>query len=249
MQRMSERRFYCPELAVGLLRLPEEEAHHARHVLRVRSGDEIRLFDGRGSQADARVLAIDRHGVEVSVERLEPPRRSDRPLPVTVAVAMPKGARQDTLVEKCTELGVEALWPILTARTVVRPRPGRHEHWRRVGIAAAKQAGRAYLPAILSPMPFAELVGCLHRFDLALFGDSGAEAEPLLSHLESRPPGGRSLVAIGPEGGFTPEEQTALGAAGAVPVRLSRWTLRTETAAIDTTSIAGRPNRRMTRPA
>ncbi len=236
---MSERRFYCPELSVGQVRLTDEEAHHAHHVIRLRAGDAVRLFDGRGNQADARVHAVDRHGVEVTVDRVEPPRRDERPLPVTLAVAMPKGARQDTLIEKCTELGVEALWPVLTARTVVRPRPGRHEHWRRVGIAAAKQAGRAYLPAILSPMPFEELASSLHRFDLALFGNAGPEAEPLLSHLESRPPGRRYLMAIGPEGGFTSEEQAALVDAGAVPVRLGRWTLRTETAAVTALAVLG----------
>jgi len=234
---MSERRFYCEALGEGVVALPSDEAHHARNVVRVRVGQTVRLFDGRGNSADARVEHVGRDGVRLTVERVEAASRADRPLPVTLAVAMPKAARQDVLIEKCTELGVRAIWPILTERSVVRPRANRVEHWKRLAVAACKQSGRCHVPHILSPQPFAELLTVVGGFDHAVLGSTDAQADPLLDWLGTHSLTGSVLIVIGPEGGLTPEEVTALRDAGAAPVVLASSTLRTETAAIATLAV------------
>ena len=234
---MSERRFFCEGLSAGVVALPADEAHHARNVVRVRVGQAVRLFDGRGNRADARVEHVGRDGVRLSVEHVEPADDVERPLPVTLAVAMPKAARQDVLIEKCTELGVRAVWPILAQRSVVRPRANRVEHWKRQAIAACKQSGRYHVPHILSPQPFAELLTVVGGFDHAVFGSTDPQADPLLDWLGSHPLTGNVLIVIGPEGGLTDDEQMTLRDAGASPVSLGSSILRTETAAIATLAV------------
>lgn len=232
MSRMSERRFYCPDLARGRISLPADEAHHARNVLRVRAGELVRLFDGRGRLADATVESVGRDGVSVTVERIERVCDVDGPLPVTLAVAMPKAARQDILVEKCIELGVRAIQPVITQRSVVRPKPGRVEHWRRVSIAAAKQSGRAFLPDIGEPVGFDGLLTSVESSDLVVFGSTSLESRPLLDCLPSQTRNVDVLIVIGPEGGLTAEEEQTLTSRNALAVNLGRSVLRTETAAI-----------------
>jgi len=182
---MVERRFFCESLQPGRVCLSDDEAHHARNVVRVRVGDGVRLFDGRGMEATARIEAVRREAVELFVERVEPADERTRPIPVTLAVAMPKGARQDVLIEKCTELGTQAIWPILTRRSVVRPGPGRPHHWRHVSIAAAKQSRRAYLPQIIEPIPFNDLLHRIGDFNLTGYGSTDPQA-PSLPGLLSR---------------------------------------------------------------
>ncbi len=229
---MAERRFYCESLAKGRIALPPDEAHHARNVVRLAKGDVVRLFDGQGREASARVEAVSRDGVEVRIEQIESVDEGHRLLPITIAVAMPKAGRQDVLIEKCTELGARAIWPIITQRSVVRPRAGRVEHWKRISIAAAKQAGRSYLPHILSPQPFDDVSPLVEKFDLAVFGSTDPQGPPLLSCLGAKTPADNVLVLIGPEGGLTQDEQAALTKAGAIPVGLGRCVLRVDTAAI-----------------
>ncbi len=227
----TERRFYCEQIQLGPLPLSGDESHHARNVLRVRKGDPIVLFDGEGSRAEAVIETVSRDGVSVVVKRIEEPKQEDRPLPVTVAVAMPKPPRQDALIEKCTELGAQAIWAVATHRSVLRPGVRRMDHWRRISISAAKQTGQLYLPEIPAPKTFEQVLDYFGQFDVIVFGSTESEPQPLLDCLASRPPVTRALVVIGPEGGFTPEERAALTKAGALPVSLGRWTLRVETAA------------------
>lgn len=232
MARMSERRFHCPDLSVGVVNLPETEAHHARTVLRLKPGQTATLFDGVGRYAEGTIASVERDGVQVRVDLVATVGADQRPLPVTLAVAMPKASRQDVLIEKCTELGAAAIWPVLTERSVVRPKAGRVEHWKRVAVAAAKQSGRLTLPRIVSPVPFEELLAESAKFDVRVFGATGSDAAPLLDRLAEFGQPGSILILIGPEGGLSDTEHQALTNADAQPVRLGAFTLRTETAAI-----------------
>jgi 16S rRNA (uracil1498-N3)-methyltransferase len=265
---MAERRFYCECLQAGPVSLAEVEAHHARDVLRVRVGDAVRLFDGAGRDAVARVETMGRNAVGLFVERIEPADPRGQLLPVTLAVAMPKAARQDVLIEKCTELGAQAIWPIIARRSVARPGEGRLQHWRQVSIAAAGQSGRSWLPQIAEPIGLDRLPGRLRDFVLAVYGSTNAQAPMLLDCLiandihvprASSPSAGQGcgqgacgtgeggshatawgiLMVIGPEGGWAPDEEAALIQAGAKPVSLGQNVLRVETAAIAMLAVAG----------
>ncbi|MBI4579420.1 MAG: 16S rRNA (uracil(1498)-N(3))-methyltransferase [Planctomycetes bacterium] len=217
--------------------LSEPEARHALASRRLSVGDAVVVFDGRGHEASAAIITAARGHVEVRVDEI---RTRPRPLPtLTLAVAMPKGPRQDQLIEKCTELGVAAIQPILTERSVAGVSDHKREKWRRTTIEAAKQSGRCWLPELLRPVPLHEIVGGLSRYDVAvaaMLPDDGG-AEPITDWI-GRLSGRRSILAfVGPEGGWAPAEAQALLAAGVQPISLGPNVLRIETAAIAVAAI------------
>ncbi|GMU24118.1 MAG: ribosomal RNA small subunit methyltransferase E [Phycisphaerae bacterium] len=148
---MGPRRFYLETIQQGRVTLPGAETAHALRVLRLSVGDPVVTFDGRGTEASGRIVAAGRGGVEID---LAPPTRHERHKPaLTLAVALPKGPRQDLLIEKCTELGVAAVVPLLTERSVSAASEHKLGRWRRTAMEAAKQSGQCWLPEFAAPEP------------------------------------------------------------------------------------------------
>jgi 16S rRNA (uracil1498-N3)-methyltransferase len=231
----SRARFYVPDLTEGAeVALLPTEAHHAAHVLRLAPGAAVELFDGRGRAAEARITAVRRGEVAAAVERVRGPQ--PRPAPrVRLAFAIPKGNRLDWLLEKAAELGVARLAPVRFARSVAGAgefSAAQRTRWLGHCIAAAKQSGLAWLPEIEDPLPLADL---LVQPQAGLFGDLAADALSVpqaVAQLRGGAAVGGLTVVVGPEGGLTGDERAALHAAGLLPVRLGRTTLRIETAAV-----------------
>ncbi len=228
---MPSARLYCPSLTLGRVVLPDDEARHARHALRIKVGDEIILFDGKGIEAQASIIALDRKKLEVDVTRTSQ-HEYDAAVQVTIAVAMPKSHRQSYLIEKCTELGVAAIWPIETERSVTKPGAAAVEKWQRRAIEAAKQSGRRWIPQIETLQTFHDAVARRDEFDHAVLAHVGGETMSLVVRFKSVKPGDRVLAFIGPEGGWTEEEFGQARDADLSLVRLAPTVLRTETAAI-----------------
>ncbi len=193
-------RFYAPDAhAPGdVIALPEDEAEHLARVLRLKAGDALRVFNGRGHEFDATVESEGKGGVRV----------------LTLAQAVLKGDKMDDIVRDSTMLGVAAIQPIITARaeatraSLIRGR--RRERWERIAISSVKQCGRATVPRILEPMEFDQLIEALAKMLLALPGlmlvEPGAAVETTpASELDLSPQRG-ATVLIGPEGGWTPGE-------------------------------------------
>ena len=205
--------------------------------MRVRAGDAVELFDGRGTVADATVIRVADKSVSVDVTELKPHVPPPQPL-VSLHVAVPKGPRQHVLIEKCTELGVGGIQSIITARSVVKPAASAVSRWRRYAVEAAKQSRQAWLPEIHPPLAFRRTIEAEHvraRQALNLIAAPEADATPFAEALrDGAASGGLTHVAawIGPEGGFTPEEVQAALAAGLRAVSLGPSVLRVETAAI-----------------
>jgi 16S rRNA (uracil1498-N3)-methyltransferase len=227
---MSERFFVAEPVTGERAELTGDEARHLAAVMRAKIGDEVTLFDGSGNEFTARIEALSKRAVELAiVER----RAIDRELPLalTLAVALPKGERQKWLVEKATELGVTRLVPLVTKRGVAQPVAAALERLRRSVIEASKQCGRNRLLEIATPIAAAELFGSPP-------GQYGTEVTRLIADPSGRPLSDVSrasadvLAAIGPEGGFRPDELAAAQAAGWQPVSLGPRILRVETAAI-----------------
>src|SRR5262245_41935089 len=147
-------RFYVDATlrAGGVLTLPEDSAHHAVRVLRLREGDEVTLFNGRGGEFAARIASIQRLRILVDVLQHRAVER-EAPLRITLVQGMSAGEKMDSTVRKAVELGVVAFQPVLAARSVARPKgeraEGRREHWQRVIIAACEQCGRNRIPEVL----------------------------------------------------------------------------------------------------
>lgn len=236
-EKDSRARFHVPDLAEGAeVALPQTEAHHAAHVLRLAPGAEVELFDGCGRAASARISTVRRGDVTAIVESVRGPVARQGPL-VRLAFAVPKGSRLDWLLEKATELGVAALRPVRFERSVAGEgefSEAKRAKWLAHAIAAAKQSGLDYLPTLDDPLPLAKFAAAGGP---GIYGDLAADARPIAEVLRNLATGGaqnieRGLtVVVGPEGGLTDAERAALRAGGFTPVRLGHTTLRIETAA------------------
>jgi 16S rRNA (uracil1498-N3)-methyltransferase len=224
-------RFYVDAAlrAGSVCTLPEDSAHHAVHVLRLREGDAITLFNGRGGEYAARIASIQRLRIAVDLLQHRPIER-ESPLRIVLIQAVSAGERMDSTIRKAVELGVNAVQPVLAARSVARPKgdraESRRDHWQKIAIAACEQCGRNLIPQVLPVAPLSQLQT----------GEAGCKL--LLSPLSELPLSKVGLdypsilLAAGPEAGFTVEEESVLAARGFVPVSLGPRVLRTETAAV-----------------
>ena len=227
-------RLYFPdEVPVhGELTAPAAAAHHLVNVLRARAGEDLVLFDGRGHEYDAVIERIDKTGV---VLRVGDARAVDResPLAVTLAQGISSGERMDYTVQKAVELGIAAIQPLATERSVVRLDSARAAkrvaHWQAIVIAACEQCGRNQVPRVA---PVMSLGAWLGRSEAAVKLTLDPRAPTALRAL-ARPEGRVSLL-VGPEGGLSERERSDAGHAGFVPVRIGPRVLRTETAALAT---------------
>ncbi|MGQ9651712.1 MAG: RsmE family RNA methyltransferase [Phycisphaerae bacterium] len=225
---MPKPRFHVSDLSNPDVVLTEQESHHASTSRRLRPGDPVVLFDGRGTEAGGQITTVSRSGVHV---RILQTWTRPRPRPtLTLAAAMPKGPRQDLLVEKCTELGIAALWPIQTARSVSQVSAHKLNKWRRTAIEAAKQSGQAWLPELSPPRQLIEALAQAHGFDRLLIAVPHAEIPS--QWLTSLADAESVLAFIGPEGGWTDSERAVCVGKGCRAISLGTNTLRIETAAI-----------------
>lgn len=221
------------ELKEGLeLVLAPEESKHAARVMRLVAGDEILLADGKGREARAEILDAEKTGMRVRVLSLEASRA--RPYRLELWQATLKGPRMDWLVEKATELGVDALRPIRSQYSVAE---GKLERWQRLAQSALKQSGNLRLPEITEATPLAEAWAQLPAAFTGILLSPSAK-QGLAAALAATSAQGNVILAIGPEGGFSPEEENAFLARGFLACGLSSQILRGETAALAALAVA-----------
>jgi len=226
-------RLYCPQpLVPGTsIDLSEAVAHHL-FVLRLQAGDALTLFNGEGSQYQAELVTLDKRRASARI-RAEVAFDAELPYPITVAQALPEGSKMDWIVEKAVEMGVAAIVPLAAQRCVVRLSAERAEkkmaHWQGIIVAAAEQSGRNRLTRLAPPAAFQDWTAQhdLHRRILL----SPRATETLPQWARHQPPQAISLM-IGPEGGFTEQEEEVALARGALALGMGTRILRTETAAI-----------------
>ena len=229
---MTPPRFHVPEAGPGgRVSLPEHAAHHAREVLRLRAGAAVRIFDGAGAEFEAELDSVTRRGVEVRIGHAVT-ARPESPLRLVLALSPLKGDRMERVIQKATELGVAAVWPVVTARTDAAARPAlegsRQERWEKVASGAAEQCGRAVVPGIVPTATFAELIG--RPFDGRRVVFVETPGAPPLASLPPAP--AAALLLVGPAGGWEPRETERLRQAGFAPAGLGPRILRSETAAL-----------------
>ena len=208
-------RFYAPDAnAPGdLVTLPRDEAEHLTRVLRLKAGDVLRIFNGRGAEFDSIVEQAGKRGVHVRLGRAAKPAPEPR-VAITLAQAVLKGDKMDDVLRDATMMGVAEVQPIITARTEVTrasiARGRRQQRWERVAISSVKQCGRATIPRIREAVTFDELIEGLGKMLLPLPGlmlvePSAANETTPASELDLSPQRS-ATVLIGPEGGWTPAE-------------------------------------------
>ena len=228
-------RFYSSQpLTVGAaVDLPESVAHHL-HVVRLQPGAALTLFDGRGGQYRASLLEVGKKRASASVDAFD---AIDVELPwaVTLAQGLPEGSKMDWIVEKAVELGVAAVQPLAAQRSVVRLSGERLEkrqaHWQGVIESASEQSGRNRLAQLLPLTEFRRWIDTAPQSPQPRILLSPRGTQSLAGWAQANAPQALTLL-VGPEGGFSAEEEDAAIAAGALPLTMGPRVLRTETAGL-----------------
>ncbi|NOG52896.1 MAG: 16S rRNA (uracil(1498)-N(3))-methyltransferase [Planctomycetes bacterium] len=219
-----------------------DEFRHAAKAKRRRVGDSVVLFDGRGLVARGIVTTIGSRAMTVTVQRA---REVGRLRPeIVMAVPPPKGTKPEVMVDQLSQVGVGVWVPLITERTIVKPRDGKQERWGRVAVESAKQSGRSWVMEITEPVPVSEFGAWVAReygtgpdvlFVVAdpmgtkpreIMGQAGFSAD-------------RIVMVVGPEGGLSPGDDAVIESWGkpVVRLRVAPHVLRVGTAAVVAASI------------
>jgi len=227
-------RFYCPQPLVpgSVVDLPDAVAHHL-HVVRQQAGDELVLFNGEGGQARARLVEIGKRRASAEVLALDAVD-VELPFRVTLAQGLPEGSKMDWIVEKAVELGAAAIVPLAAQRSVVRLSGERADkrlaHWQGVVVSASEQCGRNRLADVAPVQDFNRWLGQDADGGVRILLSPRADAS--LAQWARATPARDVTLLVGPEGGFTDQEEDAARAAGALALSMGPRVLRTETAGL-----------------
>ena len=220
----------------GSVVLSPDVCHHLLDVLRVRIGEQIVLFDGRGREATAEIIDVAQHAPRIKILSTE--NHGQPSLQLVLVQAVAKGKRMDLVMEKATEIGATEILPVLSERVVVRlndkQKRDRQERWQRVVAGAARQCGTPWMPHVQSVTDVTEIGSTLKGCDCVLLAAVDAGGEHLGDAVTRAWDAGATRMAllIGPEGDWTTAEQELMRGWGAKPVSLGERVLRTETAAL-----------------
>ncbi|MBI4485987.1 MAG: 16S rRNA (uracil(1498)-N(3))-methyltransferase [Acidobacteria bacterium] len=236
-------RFFAPAIDPGdeTVDLPREEAEHLTRVLRLGAGDTVAVFDGRGHEFLARVLAGERKSARVQiVSRLEAAPEPN--VALTLAQAVLKADKMDDIIRDAVMLGVAAIQPVVTKRAeftvAALLRGARVDRWKRVALASVKQSRRAVVPEIRTPLAFETLLEeppqALRVMLVEPEADAGGES---VAALRGLPIPQDAAVLIGPEGGWVDAEWTAAREHGIRLITLGRRTLRADAVPVAAISV------------
>lgn len=220
------------------VRFGAEELRHIRTVLRLRPGDTLLATDGTGIEYHLRLVSSPR-GLQGVIEEKRRPE-SESPLDLTLVQAVPKKELMDFIVQKAVELGVAGIRPVVSRRTIVHLTGDRgrakQERWRRKAAAALAQSGRTRMPVLGELCSWNEFLAEESRAEMKILL-CGSGGDPLAELTRRRKRPSSVLIAVGPEGGWAPEEVTAAGKAGFSRGALGPRILRTESAGLAALSI------------
>lgn len=236
-------RFYSAHADFSLKKLTitdPDEIHHIKDVLRLKAGDQVAVFNG---QQQANVV-IEQMASSSVVGRVVDVEHQSAPLgpAIVLACAVPKKAKFEFIIEKCTELGVDAIIPLRTKRSDVvfaaEKTAAKQQRFQKVAVNAAKQSGRIKVPAVRAMMPFKEALLSSAGQGLLLIPSLNGNPRPMLDVLSHVKNVTQVTIFIGPEGDFTAEEVALAVKEGAMPVSLGATVLKVDTAAIAAIALA-----------
>lgn len=215
-------------------RIYGSDVRHITKVLRLGVQSVIILCDGEGFDYVARISEVDRDFILLDIlEKKE--CRAEPKLKVTLFQGIPKGSKMEYIIEKCTELGVDSIVPVMMERTVMRldgddSKQKKPERWRKIASESVKQCARGAIPMVYDIYDLHETAGLLKCLDLLIVAYEQESIMTLKQVLKSNKTISSLGIFIGPEGGFAQEEIEFLKASGVQPVTLGNRILRTETA-------------------
>jgi len=244
---MTDRRFLVEpdQIATGFADVTGSEHHHLSRVLRLKRGDAVSVFDGSGEGRLGVIASIEKNRTVVRLTASDP-RAVEPRLHLTLAQGIPRHDKMDLVIQMTTEAGVAAIVPIVAERSVARVHlwgggaSRSVERWRRITREAARQSGRLRIPEVSDPMTWSDLARTPGRDPdsarLVFVADS-REATPTGLGCLSRTTRS-AVIAVGPEGGWSPAEVAVARECGFIPACLGPRVLRTETAGIVAVALA-----------
>lgn len=204
---------------------------HIRRALRMREGESLTLCDGCGTDYQCHITGFAGDAVQLCVDEVSP-NRTEPTARVTLYMGLPKADKLEWVIQKAVELGVAAVVPVATSRSIVKldakDAAKKQERWQRIAAEAAGQSGRGVIPVVEAPIPFQKALSRWEEETLLTFYEGGGENLAALVNEDSR----ELSVFVGPEGGIAPEELAAMQAAGAHVATLGPRILRCETAPV-----------------
>lgn len=235
-------RCYLPDWypVTGTLTVEGDEAHHLSRVVRCKIGDAVEVLNGQGSIASGEIVQVERRGLSLNIKRVEQVAKPHKKL--TLIQATPKGKRQDLVLQKAVELGVQQITFVQTTNVIARVKPGEKEdklaRWQQVLIGGLKQSGNPWLPSIELAFDWGVAIAEANAMQGVVFlADLSEGARPLREVLPKYRNENQFAVCIGPEGDFTEQETATAHDGGCIPVNLGSRVLRTETAALYVMSV------------
>lgn len=223
----------------GLITITGEDVKHIGNVLRASPGDALELSDGAGVDYVVVIEHISKDGIAAKIMS-EKPNSTEPPVEITLFQGLPKADKMDLIIQKCIELGVNRIVPVVTDRTVVKldakDAAAKTARWRRIALEAAKQCNRGIVPSVEEPVKLDKALKAAEGFDLKLLPYEQESHGSLRRHLQQYT-AKRIAVFIGPEGGFSAEEVEKAVRGGFQSVTLGPRILRTETAGMAVISI------------
>lgn len=224
-------RFFCPQpLVTGqLIDLPEAVAHHVQ-VLRLAPGESIRIFNGEGGEYAATLKVLEKRRASAEIGAFSP-REAELAHPISLAQALPEAAKMDWIIEKAVELGAASVEPLAAQRCVVKLANERAQkklqHWQGIAISAAEQCGRNRVPHIAEIADFSSWVSRQNGYRRILLTP---RADMTLTAWARQQAPQALTIMIGPEGGFSEQEEDIARRQGALALSMGPRILRTETA-------------------
>jgi len=229
------RRFYAlpQNIADNQIIITDDQAQHITTVLRLQAGEKIIVCDGTGLEYTCSLLSVGKNCIaEILSSEMS---KSEPKVSLTLFQGLPKGEKMDWIVQKCSELGIVNIVPVLTERCIVKlddkEAQKKQERWQKIALEACKQCGRARVPQVSAPASFKVALKMLKEYELTLVAYEEEQTNAVGQALDNFQ-GEKLAYFIGPEGGIDEQEHKALIENGSKSVTLGRRILRTETAAI-----------------
>lgn len=229
------RKFFVPlkDIRGSIITITGDDVHHIRKVLRMNIGDHLIVSDGNGKDYLCIIVSFLKDTIKCKIkDRLN--TNAESPISIVLYQCLPKSDKMDLIIQKCTELGIKEIVPVISSRTIVKLKDEKTEkkleRWNKIARESAKQCNRAYVPMVRPPLDFEEALREISELDLGIIPWERENEKSLKCILRNRSGAKDIGIIVGPEGGFSAEEVNKAKEYGLISVKLGPRILRTETA-------------------